>query len=128
MSETIKKTLSIRPRLGLAERQAPAEVEQAIRDAFARSVCISATYNSTAVVLQPVLMFEEHDALFLMAATILRDGKPPREIKTGIFRLAGMTNVRPARGVQGIRVPMPEDWAAGRPTRRLVTSLETPSA
>lgn len=85
-----------------------------------------ADYNRGAVILAPVVLFREHDALFLIAATVSRDGKPPREPKLGTFRLSGMTNVRRLRAAIDPALVPPDDWQAGRASREPVAALAPP--
>ena len=86
-----------------------------------------ADYNRGAVILEPALLFREHDALFLIAATVSRDGRPPREPKLGIFRLSGMRNVRRLRTAIDPALVAPDGWQAAREARELVASLAPPS-
>src|SRR3546814_18304388 len=44
-----------------------------------------------AVKLAPHILYTRHDELFIDAVTIEREGKPPREIKIGTFKLAGLS-------------------------------------
>jgi len=67
------------------------EREPLIALAIRRKGCLRGQYNGGEVVLQPSLLYREHDALFLLAVTARRDGKPPREPKLGTFRLAGLS-------------------------------------
>ena len=69
------------------------EREPVVAAAIARKGCLRGRYNGGEVVLQPSLLYREHDALFLLAVTVRRDGKPPREPKLGTFRLAGLSGL-----------------------------------
>jgi hypothetical protein len=62
-------------------------------EAIALRKCIRATYNRMNVTLAPHILFTRHDELFIDAVTIERDGHPPREIKIGTFKLAGLKDV-----------------------------------
>ena len=70
-----------------------AGAEPILKHAIVRARCLHATYNSGQVVLHPCLLYREHDALFLLAVTVLRDGKPPREPKLGTFRVSGLAEL-----------------------------------
>lgn len=61
-----------------------------LRAAIARRVCVTAIYNKARVTLAPHLLFERHDEPFLRAVTMLHDGRRPRELKLGTFKLAGL--------------------------------------
>ncbi len=62
-------------------------------EAIALRKCIRATYNRMTVILAPHILFTRHDELFIDAVTLERDGQPPREIKIGTFKLAGLKDV-----------------------------------
>jgi hypothetical protein len=59
-------------------------------EAIALRKCIRATYNRMQVMLAPHILFTRHDELFIDAVTVERDGQPPREVKMGTFKLAGL--------------------------------------
>jgi hypothetical protein len=116
------RTLSRRDVFQPAASDQPAtDVEQLVLEALKGSVCVAATYNRGSVVLEPVLLFREHEALFLIASTIERNGQAPREPKLGTFRLSGLTDVRVTERAIGPSPILPDDWDAGRPTRTLVS-------
>ena len=62
-------------------------------EAIARRKCIAATYNRQSFMLAPHILYTRHDEMFIDAVTIKRDGQPPREVKIGSFKLAGLTDV-----------------------------------
>ena len=64
-----------------------------ILEAIARQICVVAVYNRTEVVLAPHILYTRHDALFIDAITVERDGKPPKELKLGAFKLVGLSGV-----------------------------------
>jgi hypothetical protein len=59
-------------------------------EAIARRLCVAATYNRLAVKLAPHIVYTRHSELFVDAVAVERDGKPPRELKLGTFKLAGL--------------------------------------
>ena len=61
-----------------------------ILEAIALQKCFEATYNRTVVQLAPHVLYTKHDELFVDAVTVARDGQPPKEIKLGTFKLAGL--------------------------------------
>ena len=61
-----------------------------VLEAIALRRCLEATYNRMAVKLAPHILYTRHDELFVDAVTVERDGKPPRELKLGTFKLAGL--------------------------------------
>jgi hypothetical protein len=61
--------------------------------AIANAHLFRATYNRGTVTLAPYLLYERDEALFVDALTVERDGRPPREVKLGTFRLSGLRNV-----------------------------------
>lgn len=63
-------------------------------EAIARRLCVGATYNRGEVLLAPHILYTRHGDMFVDAATLERDGQPPREIKLGTFKLAGLGEPR----------------------------------
>jgi len=59
-------------------------------EAIALRKCLDATYNRSAIKLAPHILYTRHGELFVDAVTIERDGKPPREVKLGTFKIAGL--------------------------------------
>ena len=64
-----------------------------ILEAIARQICVAAVYNRSAVTLAPHILYTKHDALFVDAITVERDGKPPKELKLGAFKLVGLGEI-----------------------------------
>lgn len=91
-------TLSLRPKSdaaagdnrGAADGQ---DREPMVTHAISRKWCLRGQYNGGEVILQPAALYREHDALFLLAVTARRDGRPPREPKLGTFRLVGLSGL-----------------------------------
>ncbi|MEH6756585.1 MAG: hypothetical protein V7676_03635 [Parasphingorhabdus sp.] len=55
--------------------------------------CVTATYNKMQVVLAPHILYTRHDEMHVDAVTVEREGEPPRELKLGTFKLAGLKDV-----------------------------------
>ena len=64
-----------------------------IFEAIALQKCLMATYNKMVVKLAPHVLYTRHDEMFIDAVTIEREGRPPRELKLGTFKLAGLNEV-----------------------------------
>lgn len=64
-----------------------------IFEAIALQKCLMATYNKMVVKLAPHILYTRHDEMFIDAVTIERDGRPPRELKLGTFKLVGLNEV-----------------------------------
>ena len=64
-----------------------------IFEAIALQKCLMATYNKLVVKLAPHILYTRHDEMFIDAVTIEREGRPPRELKLGTFKLAGLNDV-----------------------------------
>lgn len=62
-------------------------------EAIVRKRCLRATYNRTDITLAPHIIYTRHDDLFVDGVVLERDGKPPRELKLGTFKLAGLNGV-----------------------------------
>lgn len=86
-----RKTLSIRPRADLGEVSDAGEL---LRRAIGLKLCAVATYNKALVKFAPHILYTRHDDPFVDAMVVERDGKPPREAKLGVFKLAGLKDVR----------------------------------
>jgi hypothetical protein len=76
------------------DRPAPAVTlpTRELLEAIARRLCVSCVYNKTNVTLAPHIVYTKHDELFVDAVPLERDGKPPRELKLGTFKLAGLND------------------------------------
>lgn len=69
------------------------EDSKILLEAIALKKCVQATYNRMVVTLAPHILYTRHDELFVDAVTLERDGKPPRELKMGQFKLAGLNDM-----------------------------------
>lgn len=69
--------------------QAPTPIFEAI----ALQKCLMATYNKMVVKLAPHVLYTRHDEMFIDAVSIEREGRPPRELKLGTFKLAGLNDI-----------------------------------
>ncbi|MDB5671495.1 MAG: hypothetical protein JWO25_2454 [Alphaproteobacteria bacterium] len=85
-------------------------------EAIALRKCLDAVYNGGTVRLAPHLLFTRHDELYLAAATLIRDGQPPREPKLGTFKLTGLKELalsqdqfRPLPGYDPAGPPAPAE-------------------
>lgn len=70
--------------------QAPTSILESI----ALQKCLMATYNKMVVKLAPHILYTRHDEMFIDAVTLERDGNPPRELKLGVFKLAGLGDLQ----------------------------------
>ncbi|SIN99312.1 hypothetical protein SAMN02745824_2565 [Parasphingorhabdus marina DSM 22363] len=55
--------------------------------------CVTATYNRTSFKLAPHILYTRHDEMYVDAVALEHEGQPPREIKLGTFKLAGLKDV-----------------------------------
>jgi hypothetical protein len=62
-------------------------------EAIALKKCVTATYNNVQMTLAPHILYSKHDALFIDAVAIERNGLPPKEKKLGAFHLAGLKDL-----------------------------------
>lgn len=69
---------------------APAIILEAIVKQFA----VAATYNLAEVTLAPHVLYTKHGDLHVDAITMERDGRPPKEVKIGTFKLSGLGALR----------------------------------
>lgn len=62
-------------------------------EAIATRHCVTATYNRDAIVLAPHVLFTKHGEVHADGVVLERNGAPPKEIKLGTFKLAGLHDV-----------------------------------
>jgi hypothetical protein len=62
-------------------------------EAIALKTSVEAVYNRMKLRLAPHILYTRHDELFVDAVTLERDGQPPREVRLGTFKLAGLREV-----------------------------------
>ncbi|HWU95600.1 MAG TPA: hypothetical protein VN029_08370 [Sphingomonas sp.] len=72
---------------------APAPTTPMVLEGIVRQKCLSATYNRTAMILAPHILYTRHEALHVDAVVVLKEGVPPREEKIGTFKLDGLTEM-----------------------------------
>jgi hypothetical protein len=63
-------------------------------EAIVKQLCVATTYNRQEVVLAPHILYTRHGELYVDAITVEREGKPPKEVKLGTFKLAGLNPLR----------------------------------
>lgn len=73
---------------------APVGATPIIFEAIVRQLCLAATYNRVEMTLAPHVIYTRHDDLFIDAVVVDKDGRPPREVKLGTFKLAGLSAMR----------------------------------
>ncbi|WP_375383035.1 hypothetical protein [uncultured Sphingomonas sp.] len=77
------------------DRAVPSAAAPAIiLEAIVRQFSVAATYNMAQVTLAPHVLYTRHGELHVDAITVERDGKPPKEVKIGTFRLSGLGALR----------------------------------
>lgn len=79
-------------------RPAAATVDPAappiIFEAIVKQLCVATTYNRMEVTLAPHILYTRHGEMYVDAVTLERDGRPPKELKVGAFKLAGLNPLR----------------------------------
>ena len=71
--------------------EAPAALTtRVLLEAIAKRLCVETIYNKQNVRLAPHIVYTRHGEMHLDAVTVERDGKPPREVKLGTFKLSGL--------------------------------------
>ncbi len=63
---------------------------QLLLEAIALKKCVTTIYNNVRMTLAPHILYSKHDALFIDAVAIERNGQAPKEVKLGAFHLAGL--------------------------------------
>jgi hypothetical protein len=61
-----------------------------ILEGIATRRCVTATYNKSSITMAPHILYTRHGEMYVDGVTLERDGKPPREIKLGTFKLTGL--------------------------------------
>ncbi len=72
----------------------PPTTTPVVFEAIVKQLAIAASYNRGEVVLAPHIIYTRHGELYVDAVTLERDGKPPKEMKLGAFKLAGLAPLR----------------------------------
>ena len=71
--------------------EAPAALTtRVLLEAIAKRLCVEPTYNKQTVRLAPHIVYTRHGELHVDGVTAARDGKAPREVKLGTFKLSGL--------------------------------------
>jgi len=83
-----RKTLSLR--VGRDADRAVAGPVDILSLAIARKFCVSIVYNKQTMILAPHIVYTRHDEPYVDGVVLEREGKPPRELKLGTFKLAGL--------------------------------------
>lgn len=92
MQQTRKK-LSLRANAA-SESVDPADALPALfRVSIARKTHVTVTYNRVAMLMAPYILYTRHGDLFIDAVVHEKDGKVPKELKLGTFKLAGLSDV-----------------------------------
>ena len=73
---------------------APDPATPVFLEAIVKQQAVAATYNRVDVTLAPHVLYTKHGDLHVDAVTLERDGRPPKEVKLGTFKLAGLSAVR----------------------------------
>ncbi len=81
-----------------AAERTPAPVDPTatpvVLEAIVKQLCLAATYNRQEMTLAPHILYTKHGELFVDGVVIEREGKPPKELKIGTFKLAGLHPLR----------------------------------
>lgn len=88
-------------------------------EAIVKRQALAATYNRGAVTLAPHIVYTRHGEIYVDAVTLERDGQPPKEVKVGAFKLAGLGGLR----ITPRRFTPSELFTAGDPKYAGVTLL-----
>ena len=71
---------------------------RAILEAIATKRPLTSTYNGTAFVLAPHILYTRRDLVYLDAVPMAKNGAPPREDKMATFKVDGMADIAIADG------------------------------
>ena len=80
------------------EARAPAPVDPGatpvVLEAIVKQLCLAATYNRQQMTLAPHILYTRHGELFVDAVALEREGRAPKELKLGTYKLAGLHPLR----------------------------------
>ncbi|PAX09775.1 hypothetical protein CKY28_01110 [Sphingomonas lenta] len=65
-----------------------------VLEAIVKQLCVAATYNRQEVTLAPHILYTRHGELYVDGVVLEREGRPPKELKLGTFKLAGLHPLR----------------------------------
>ena len=65
-----------------------------VLEAIVKQLCLAATYNRQEVTLAPHILYTKHGELHVDGVVLEREGRPPKELKLGTFKLAGLHPLR----------------------------------
>jgi hypothetical protein len=68
----------------------PALPNHILFEAIALKKTVAATYNRLRMRLAPYILYTKHGEVYVDAVTVEREGLPPRDIKIGSFKVAGL--------------------------------------
>ena len=88
-----RKTLGLRIAQEDAQPGLDTAAARIVREAITRKLCVAIVYNRTPMTMAPHIIYTRHDEPFVDGVVIEREGKPPRELKLGTFKLAGLSGV-----------------------------------
>jgi hypothetical protein len=82
-------------KLSLEPDPAPTPVNNTptVLEGIVRQRCLSTTYNRTRMIIAPHILYTRHDALYVDAVVVSREGMLPREEKVGTFKLDGLKDL-----------------------------------
>lgn len=76
-----------------------------ILEAIVRRLCLTVVYNRQSAIIAPHILYTRHGELHVDAVVVERDGKPPREVKLGTYRVSGLNDItisdRPFFAIEG---------------------------
>lgn len=68
------------------------EPQDIVAQAIAERKCLRSSYNGDQVIVAPHVLYTHHDAYFVDAMVLSRNGAAPRQYKIGVFKLTGLKN------------------------------------
>ena len=77
-------------RVGASAGDAATLPTRTLLEAIAKRLCVAVVYNRTTMQLAPHIVYTRHDELYVDAMAVERDGRPPKELKLGTFKLTGL--------------------------------------
>lgn len=72
---------------------APLTAQDKIGQSIRHRMCVTAVYNRVTMLIAPHALYTRHDDLFVDGVVLEKQGLPARELKLGVFKLAGLNEL-----------------------------------
>ena len=91
-----QERLKLRLREPIFDPEIASDPRAIVEHAIAGRRCIRATYNRDTIDLAPHALYLKHGEPYVDGVVQLRNDAPPKEVKLGAFKLAGLADLAPS--------------------------------